>query len=286
MEAPGGCAGPDGAPPDSREERRKRKKSRWGAETEAGIKVLEAVQQPGGGGSGRGGGAGGAARAAAAAPARAATPDAPAPGAAEAAPKRRRSRWEPQASEHAALPASAGTAAAAPGQIVLPDAIARLITLHSDPRVLELQAQLKAVSGAQQGRWVAARRARQGPAGAAARARAPPVRARAQCAVRPRRPRRAPRPNPLHQVDQKLALLAAGSWFDPRPEYERSPSPEPVYDSQGARANTRDARQKEVLGRQRTVRRGCGDAAAAAAARGWGHGARECAGGCSTACGR
>jgi hypothetical protein len=55
-------------------------------------------------------------------------------------------------------------------------------------------------------------------------------------------------------VEQKLALVTAGKWADPRPEYERSPSPEPVYDGSGARVNTRDARQRETLTKQRTVR--------------------------------
>lgn len=56
------------------------------------------------------------------------------------------------------------------------------------------------------------------------------------------------------QVEQKLQLVQQGKWVDPRPEYERSPSPEPVYNESGARVNTREWRQKEALTKKRTVR--------------------------------
>jgi hypothetical protein len=62
-----------------------------------------------------------------------------------------------------------------------------------------------------------------------------------------------PPPCVSDQVEQRLHLVQQGKWLDPRPEYERSPSPEPVYDSGGARINTREWRQKEELTKKRGV---------------------------------
>jgi len=122
----------------AKEERKKRRKPRWGAETEAGLKVLETVQVPAGGVVGHGGGALDASGPAAPPPPQ---PNARPPATtAEPAPKKQRSRWEdaPAPPPVAPLPAVAG-------QIVLPDAIAALVKLQSDPAVLELQAQLRMV---------------------------------------------------------------------------------------------------------------------------------------------
>jgi hypothetical protein len=144
--------------PQVNQERRQRKKPRWGAETEAGLKVLETVQAPptlpgrsSGGGGGDPGCSGTAAAAAAAAASATPGPRQPAAGTAApdaaAPPKRRRSRWEE-------APAAAVPAAAAPPlfppalaghQIVLPDAIVALVNAHSDPKVVALQGQLKMV---------------------------------------------------------------------------------------------------------------------------------------------
>lgn len=52
----------------------------------------------------------------------------------------------------------------------------------------------------------------------------------------------------LADVERKLR---AGVFVDPRPEHERSPSPPPVYDSQGIRLNTRETRIKEKLSKER-----------------------------------
>jgi hypothetical protein len=137
MEAGQAADGDAERPGETRDERRKRKKSRWGAETEAGRRILESAHQH----APSSGGGAGAAPSADAAAAAALLPPGPVPGApVDPAPKRRRSRWEPQEAAAPPLPA------AVPGQIVLPDAIAQLISLHSDPKVLELQSQLKSVS--------------------------------------------------------------------------------------------------------------------------------------------
>lgn len=58
---------------------------------------------------------------------------------------------------------------------------------------------------------------------------------------------------PVLQVNQKLQLFAQGKWVDEEPEERRSPSPEPVYNEQGARTNTREQRAKDKLVRQRNV---------------------------------
>lgn len=122
---------------EGREERKRRKKSRWGAETEAGLKVLEGSSQQTQTSD---------QQSAEPAPAAAATaPSAPpadggGDASAEPAPKRRRSRWEQQEAKPA--PTTQVTA----GQIVLPEAIAALVNMHVDPKVVELQAQLKLVS--------------------------------------------------------------------------------------------------------------------------------------------
>jgi splicing factor 1 len=57
----------------------------------------------------------------------------------------------------------------------------------------------------------------------------------------------------LLQINQKLQLLHQGKWVDERPEHERSPSPEPIYNEQGARINTKEFRAKDKLYRQRNV---------------------------------
>jgi transcription initiation factor TFIID subunit TAF12 len=115
---------------DLQEKKARRKRSRWGAETEAGLQVLAVAeveqlqqqqpvaeqqhtqqqqqQQPG---SGDG---------------------------TDAARKKRRSRWEPETE-------------AKPGiiqglQIALPPAIAALVDAHVDPKTMELQRQLNIVS--------------------------------------------------------------------------------------------------------------------------------------------
>lgn len=55
------------------------------------------------------------------------------------------------------------------------------------------------------------------------------------------------------QVNQKLQLIGQGKWVDEEPEQRRSPSPEPLYNEQGARTNTREQRAKDKLLRQRNV---------------------------------
>lgn len=59
----------------------------------------------------------------------------------------------------------------------------------------------------------------------------------------------------VHRMHAKLMdinqRINAGDFTDTRPEHERSPSPEPVYDSEGVRQNTRDVRNKERLYNQR-----------------------------------
>ena len=41
--------------------------------------------------------------------------------------------------------------------------------------------------------------------------------------------------------------------MDERPDHERSPSPEPIYNEQGARINTKEFRAKDKLYKQRNV---------------------------------
>ncbi|KIY99125.1 hypothetical protein MNEG_8839 [Monoraphidium neglectum] len=188
-------AGQPSGPPD---EGKRRKKSRWGKETEAGLKILEQVQQPGASDAVAGPPAPSDAPAAAppaAAPPPDAAPPHDAPGAEPPLKRRRSSRWEVAE----ARPAPGAGAAGAAGQIVLPESIAALVSLHADPHVVELQSQLRL-------------------------------------------------------VEQKLQLVQQGKWVDPRNEYERSPSPEPVYGESGARINTREWRQKEALTKRRTKR--------------------------------
>jgi len=122
-----------------RRERRK-KKSRWGKETEVGEKLLAGADIE-------------EVAPAAAPPAPAAPPSTdaqaePVPAAeqpaaeeeaGEPARKKRRSRWEPGSEQK--------PAAMLPGlQIALPASIAALVDIHVDPAVLELQRQLNAVS--------------------------------------------------------------------------------------------------------------------------------------------
>jgi hypothetical protein len=57
----------------------------------------------------------------------------------------------------------------------------------------------------------------------------------------------------LLQINQKIQLIQAGNYVDDTPEGLRSPSPEPVYNEYGQRANTREQRVKEKLMRERTV---------------------------------
>jgi hypothetical protein len=56
------------------------------------------------------------------------------------------------------------------------------------------------------------------------------------------------------QINNKLAMLAAGKLVDDTPIERRSPSPEPVYNEYGSRINTREQRIREKLMNQRTVR--------------------------------
>ncbi|WPT14450.1 Splicing factor-like protein 1 [Picochlorum sp. SENEW3] len=51
----------------------------------------------------------------------------------------------------------------------------------------------------------------------------------------------------LAEIDRKIRQGVE----DTRPEHERSPSPPPIYDSQGVRLNTREVRMKEKLTRKR-----------------------------------
>lgn len=50
-----------------------------------------------------------------------------------------------------------------------------------------------------------------------------------------------------------MQLISQGKWVDEEPELRRSPSPEPLYNEQGARTNTREQRAKEKLLKQRNV---------------------------------
>eukprot|EP00798_Chlamydomonas_sp_ICE-L_P010194 gene10194-8106_t len=52
-------------------------------------------------------------------------------------------------------------------------------------------------------------------------------------------------------VSQKIQLLTAGKEIDDRPTDHRSPSPEPTYNEQGVRTNTREQRQKDKLMKER-----------------------------------
>jgi len=108
---------------DQLEKKSKRKRSRWGAETEAGLKVLagadvEQVQQP--------------------AEQQQPQQSAQATDDAEAGRKKRRSRWEPETETKPALIQGL--------QIALPPSIAALVDMHVDPKVMELQRQLNNVS--------------------------------------------------------------------------------------------------------------------------------------------
>jgi hypothetical protein len=116
--------------PSPDQERKKRKRSRWGAETEAGLKVLasaeiepEQVHPP------------------------AATEQqqqlvqqqsADGAGAEAEGRKKRRSRWEPETQAQPGLLQSL--------QVALPPSIAALVDAHVDPKVMELQRQLNIVS--------------------------------------------------------------------------------------------------------------------------------------------
>ncbi|KAF6262591.1 hypothetical protein COO60DRAFT_1699170, partial [Scenedesmus sp. NREL 46B-D3] len=55
----------------------------------------------------------------------------------------------------------------------------------------------------------------------------------------------------LNNVNQRLQLVAQGKLVDDTPEGERSPSPEPVYNENGARINTREQRARDKLTRHR-----------------------------------
>lgn len=116
----------------SADQKKRRKRSRWGAETEAGLKVLAGaeVEQGQPAGEQQQG-----QQPAAGATAVAATDAA---GEAEAGRKKRRSRWEPETE------AKPGVLAGL--QIALPPSIAALVDAHVDPKVMELQRQLNIVS--------------------------------------------------------------------------------------------------------------------------------------------
>ncbi len=57
----------------------------------------------------------------------------------------------------------------------------------------------------------------------------------------------------LLQINQKIQLIQASNFMDDTPEGLRSPSPEPVYNEHGQRANTREQRVKDKLMKERTV---------------------------------
>lgn len=110
------------------DQKKRRKRSRWGAETEAGLKVLagaevEQVQQP----------VAEQQQVQQPASATVATDDG-----AEAGRKKRRSRWEPETEAKPAVLQGL--------QIALPPSIAALVDAHVDPKVMELQRQLNIVS--------------------------------------------------------------------------------------------------------------------------------------------
>jgi hypothetical protein len=112
----------------------RKKRSRWGAETEAGLKVLAGddvphVQQP----------AEGQQPGEVQQQAQQSAPADDGAGA-EGGRKKRRSRWEPETEAKPALFQGL--------QIALPPAIAALVDIHVDPRVMELQRQLNTVSAA------------------------------------------------------------------------------------------------------------------------------------------
>jgi hypothetical protein len=118
--------------PSAADQKKRRKRSRWGAETEAGLKVLAGADvehgQPAGEQQQEQQPAAGATAVAAA--------DAGAE--AEAGRKKRRSRWEPETEVKPAVLAGL--------QIALPPSIAALVDAHVDPKVMELQRQLNIVS--------------------------------------------------------------------------------------------------------------------------------------------
>jgi hypothetical protein len=104
------AAGDQGNATIEKRERRK-KKSRWGAETEAGLKVLADKEEH------------------------------PAPAEdkqeGEPAKKKRRSRWEPEESKPTVIPGL---------QIALPASLAHLVDINVDPKVMEIQRHLTNVS--------------------------------------------------------------------------------------------------------------------------------------------
>lgn len=55
------------------------------------------------------------------------------------------------------------------------------------------------------------------------------------------------------QVNQDIQTIASGKFVDDRPEGTRSPSPDPIYNENGVRVNSRDQRAKEKLQKQRYV---------------------------------
>ena len=140
--------------------------------------------------------------------------------AAEPAAKKRRSRWAPEEAPRTAI---------VPGlEIALPASLAHLADLN--PEVLELQRRLANVSAA--------------PA-------SQPAPLPASHAV----PADCTAPGAL-QVNQRIQLIQAGNFVDETPEGLRSPSPEPVYNECGQRANTREQRLKDKLMRERSVSSG------------------------------
>jgi hypothetical protein len=108
----------------------RRKRSRWGAETEAGLKVLaggevEQVQAP------------------VVEQQQVQQPVQATDGGAEAGRKKRRSRWEPETEAKPAVLQGL--------QIALPPSIAALVDVHVDLKVTELQRQLNNVSACRTG---------------------------------------------------------------------------------------------------------------------------------------
>jgi len=55
-----------------------------------------------------------------------------------------------------------------------------------------------------------------------------------------------------HKLQDLSRRVATGDFRDTRPERERSPSPDPIYDQRGARINTREVRNRERTIKERT----------------------------------
>jgi len=230
----------------SQEPAERKRRSRWGKETEAGLKVLqgsddaEALPLSGDDGDGE-----------------------------PAQKKPRKSRWSDEPAQQLV-----------PG-VVLPPSLAHLV--DTNPESLELQRQLGNVSAragwrdrspctialaprpppCAPGPRPLARPATPADAPRPAPGTPPPAVGACQPPPGDRGPpcpsSGAPRSlllrvvGPPLQINQKLQQAKDGKWVDDTPLGDRSPSPEPVYNDLGARINTRDHRAKDKLLRQRNV---------------------------------